>query len=118
MIDRFDVEYYIDGTDTEPVITINAPATMRIIPNLMKGTTYGVRVRAINSAGPSEYSTPVTARTDIDRKSLCISYFVVMATSMLCYDLLKVSMYKLIYNLLMYCTILRNASCDLYIESY
>ena len=73
MIDRFDVEYYIDGTDTEPVITINAPATMRIIPNLMKGTTYGVRVRAINSAGPSEYSTPAIAKTDIDRKCLYIS---------------------------------------------
>ena len=44
-IDGFDVEYYIDGTDpTEPVITINAPANMTIIPNLMKGTTYGVRI--------------------------------------------------------------------------
>ena len=121
MIERFNIEYYIDGTDpTEPVISINAPATMRIIPNLMKGTTYEVRVQAVNNAGPSEYSTPVTARTDIDRKSiyLCLSYFVVMATSMLCYDLLKVSMYKLIHNLLMYCTIFRNASCVLYIESY
>ena len=46
---------------------------MTIIPNLMKGTTYGVRVRAVNSAGPSEYSTPVTTRTDIDRKSLSLS---------------------------------------------
>ena len=76
MIDRFDVEYYIDGTNpTEPVIIINPPTVMTIIPNLMKGTTYRVRVRAINSAGPSEYSTPEIARTDIDRKSLytCIS---------------------------------------------
>ena len=74
MIDRFDVENYIDGENpTEPVIAINPPTVMTIIPNLMKGTTYGVRVRAVNSAGPSEYSTPVTARTDIDRKSLYIS---------------------------------------------
>ena len=74
MIDRFDVEYYIDGENpTEPVIAINPPTVMTIIPNLMKGTTYGVRVRAVNSAGPSDYSTPVTARTDIDRKSLYLS---------------------------------------------
>ena len=107
MIDTFDVEYYIDGENlTEPVIAINAPAVTTIIPNLTKGTTYGVRVRAVNSAGPSEYSTPVTARTDIDRKYLYVSYFVVMATSRLCYDLLEVSMYKLIHHLLMYCTIL------------
>ena len=91
MIDRFDIEYYIDGENpTEPVIVINPPTVMTIITNLTKGTPYGVRVRAVNSAGPSEYSTPMTERTNIDRKSLYLSYFVVMATSMLCYDLVLV----------------------------
>ena len=98
MIDRFDVEYYIDGTDTEPVITINAPATMRIIPNLMKGTTYGVRVRAINSAGPSEYSTPAIAKTDIDRKCLYISVSLCFSLSLSFHLCLSVCLFTLSYK--------------------
>ena len=75
MINRSEIEYYIDGENpTEPVIAIDSTTNSTNIPNLMKGTTYGVRVRAVNSAGPSEYSTPVTARTDIDCKSLYISH--------------------------------------------
>ena len=94
MIDRFDVENYIDGENpTEPVIAINPPTVMTIIPNLMKGTTYVVRVRAVNSAGPSEYSTPVTARTDIDRKSLYISVPLFLSLYLSIYVCLSVSLH-------------------------
>ena len=61
----FYIEYYIDGEDpTEPVIMINDPDIRSItISELKDSTTYGVRIQAINSGGPSEYSTPVTQTT-------------------------------------------------------
>ena len=64
-INMFRIEYYIDGEDpTEPVIMINDPDIRSItISELKDNTTYGVRIQAINSGGPSEYSTPVTQTT-------------------------------------------------------
>ena len=79
-IESFTIEYFIYGNSlSRSAVTIDDPNTRTIvITGLMKGTTYGVRIQTSNSAGPSNYSTPVTQRTDIDGKCLLIYHSLIM----------------------------------------
>ena len=61
---------YIAVTTNVDVIYVSYPAQTHTITELMKGTSYSVRVALNNSAGEGEYSSSEIGRTAVDRECL------------------------------------------------
>ena len=64
----YKIEYSVGATTKAD--TISYPAQMHTIPNLMKGTTYSVRISLNNSAGMGDYSPAEPGHTDVDCECL------------------------------------------------